>query len=330
MSGIQRLSGSVLARSDCVFKLFNRGLKELLAMEIERLHRHTTYKHRPQRQAPVQAQVTKVSHLMKLIRAGLPWQKIEFFRQAIGESHSSTLKLCLIYHHYDYAWYLLQYHPVTSLQSKACCPLSLLAVRLGDLNLLFILCVFSERLPLIEPWRSLRYIDRRGCDHMELGRTALHIAATVPSPKCVKILLQFSPDLTVKDSTGKTPLQHALTHARENNVTPDYLRCVELLLRAQPTVSLSELQGLSRLRQIAVAHRDNRVSLPAPPRDLKPGPCSLMQMSKLVLRKHIKKHLLVEGDESFLLDRWAQPPRSVLRFVRSTEYLHPVTELNLF
>ncbi|XP_071105004.1 ankyrin repeat domain-containing protein 9-like [Haliotis cracherodii] len=141
-----------------------------------------------------------------------------------------ALRFAVMYSHLDYARHILRTFGEEVLRVSLCCPLLLLSVRLNDEAMLKLLCEESR---LIGGKVNINYVNSRGCDLMENGKTALHTAAELGYVNCTKVLLQHGANPTLKDSTRMTPLEKS---CRKYRATLNNLRCCVELLKCEKQV----------------------------------------------------------------------------------------------
>ena len=84
-------------------------------------------------------------------------------------------------------------------------------------------------------WEKLVQKEDTGVDVLDKnGMTALHVAAQLNKPDCVKTLLAKSADITIKDSEGRTPLHRAAEGSIES---------LNLLITAKAKVNEKDSTG---------------------------------------------------------------------------------------
>lgn len=142
---------------------------------------------------------------------------------------SEALRFAIMYGNSKYCRYILSNFPEEALGVKTCCPLLLLAVRLNNEEIVEMLCSHG---------RSVRmscgryYIDSRGCDMMENGKTALHTAVELGHRGCTKILLRYGANHELVDSDGQTVLERACNRFK-NKPSFALLMCVVDLIECE-------------------------------------------------------------------------------------------------
>ncbi|XP_067655512.1 ankyrin repeat domain-containing protein 9-like [Haliotis asinina] len=141
-----------------------------------------------------------------------------------------ALRFAVMYSHLDYARYIMRTFGEEVMRVSLCCPLLLLTVRLNDEAMLKLLCEESR---LIGAKANINYVNARGCELMENGKTALHTAAELGYVNCTKILLQHGANPNLRDSTLMTPLEKS---CRKYRATLNNLRCCVELLKCERQV----------------------------------------------------------------------------------------------
>ncbi|XP_028677848.1 ankyrin repeat domain-containing protein 9 [Erpetoichthys calabaricus] len=136
--------------------------------------------------------------------------------RALAFSPSEALLYAVVHDHMPYARYLLATYSLRALdvpsRSFCCCPASAaphitVAVRYNRTGILRLIlqtlkgCTAAER---------SAYLNRRGCSHLDNGRTPLHLACDLGRPECVALLLGHTASPYVTDCNGDTPLDSLL------------------------------------------------------------------------------------------------------------------------
>ena len=127
---------------------------------------------------------------------------------------------------------------------------------------------------------------------MEGRRTALHVAAEMSSVTIAVTLLRYGADPTAKDQFGMSPLDRVLHTLPGPHINFNTVRLARELLKCLPV-----LQVRTQRAWVGLAGRNpnwtSRLDLDC--RALYPGPFSLMQMSRIQVRKAIGYPRLPEG-----------------------------------
>ncbi|XP_067847877.1 ankyrin repeat domain-containing protein 9 [Heptranchias perlo] len=155
-------------------------------------------------------------------------------------SPSEALLYALVHDHQQYGQYLLSKHPQAALampsKSFCCCqssaPHIAMAVRYNRVATLGRILKSLRDFP--ESDRS-GYINRRGCVHVESGKTPLHLACELARPECLTLLLGHGSSPYLTDCDGNTPLDTLLAQLCDND--QDTLRkntCLHNLLLFMP------------------------------------------------------------------------------------------------
>ncbi|XP_072138866.1 ankyrin repeat domain-containing protein 9 [Mobula birostris] len=130
-------------------------------------------------------------------------------------SPSEALLYALVHDHQRYGQYLLNQHLRAALavpsDSFCCCrssaPHLAMAVRYNRVATLAHLLKCLRDCPSID--RS-DYINRRGCVHVESGKTPLHVACELARAECLILLLTHGSSPYITDCDGNTPLDTLL------------------------------------------------------------------------------------------------------------------------
>ncbi|XP_039604264.1 ankyrin repeat domain-containing protein 9 [Erpetoichthys calabaricus] len=155
-------------------------------------------------------------------------------------SPSEALLYAVVHDHQAYAQYLLSHYSEKALEMPGericCCPSSAphlaMAVRYDRRDIISLILQVAHRLP------SLRsYMNRRGCFHLEDGKTPLHVACELLRSEAVLLLLGSGASPQAEDHKGMTPLDVILEQLGESkvNVLPKKL-CLDHLLMFMPKV----------------------------------------------------------------------------------------------
>ncbi|XP_075699728.1 ankyrin repeat domain-containing protein 9 [Rhinoderma darwinii] len=166
-------------------------------------------------------------------------------------SPSEALLYALVHDHQPYARYLLSHFPNDALavpsKSFSCCqsgsPHLTMAVRYNRLQIL------QEILRTLRTFPSESrtvYINQRGCQQVEGGKTPIHLACELLRIECLTLLLGHGACPYIMDCSGKTPLDCLLQLIRNS---PQDLRlnrlCLDYVLLYMPGgVPLSTRQRL--------------------------------------------------------------------------------------
>ncbi|XP_007895013.1 ankyrin repeat domain-containing protein 9 [Callorhinchus milii] len=150
-------------------------------------------------------------------------------------SPSEALLYAVVHDHLPYAQYLLSRYPLEALEVPGdrfcCCPSSAphltMAVRYDREDILGLILKIVNRLPGLKS-----YIDRKGCFHVEDGKTPLHLACELTRAETVLMLLGSGASARIADSQGLTPLDIILQQiwVSKTNSEPKKLCANHLLL----------------------------------------------------------------------------------------------------
>ncbi|XP_069806577.1 ankyrin repeat domain-containing protein 9 [Dendropsophus ebraccatus] len=175
-------------------------------------------------------------------------------------SPSEALLYALVHDHLPYASYLLSHFPTDALavpsKSFSCCqsgaPHLNMAVRYNRLQILQEILRTLRTLP--SKSRTL-YINQRGCQRVEGGKTPIHLACELQRVNCLTVLLGHGACPYIKDCEGKIPLDYLLQLIRDS---PQDMRlkrqCLDSVLLYMPGgVPLSTRQ---RLREEGTAWQE--------------------------------------------------------------------------
>ncbi|KAK6191665.1 hypothetical protein SNE40_003293 [Patella caerulea] len=260
---------------------------------------------------------------LSAVRSHLPVEEIELFRigavscdeeyMDITEAEDTlyppleALRFAIMYSHLEYARFLLQNYGAAVLQKNLCCPLLLLAVRLNDEPMVILICQYSAS---ITEKTRINYLDSRGCELMENGKTALHAAAELGLLGCTRILLQHGADHTQKDCDGLTPLHRAL---QKFKASYNVFLCIMELLKCERQIHGDVIPKIQALHEIHHAKHNciqcgNVPSSPQPTSLLKLSRCSILNLLgprislaiplfKSLLPVPVLKYVNFEGDD---------------------------------
>ncbi|XP_063296116.1 ankyrin repeat domain-containing protein 9 [Pelobates fuscus] len=155
-------------------------------------------------------------------------------------SPSEALLYALVHDHQPYARYLLNQYPQDALampsKNFSCCqssaPHLTMAVRYDRLEILRGILHTLRGFPASH--RSA-YINRRGCQRVEGGKTPLHLACELLRAECIVLLLGHGACLWGPDSCGYTPLDILLQLIRRGEQDLGLkLQCLDCLLLYLP------------------------------------------------------------------------------------------------
>ncbi|XP_041069803.1 ankyrin repeat domain-containing protein 9-like [Carcharodon carcharias] len=130
-------------------------------------------------------------------------------------SPSEALLYALVHDHQPYGQYLLSKHPRAALampsKSFCCCqslaPHLAMAVRYNRIVTLGRILKSLRHFPESE---RRQYLNRRGCEHVESGKTPLHLACELARPECLTLLLGHGSSPYIPDCEGNTALDTLL------------------------------------------------------------------------------------------------------------------------
>ncbi|XP_069772558.1 ankyrin repeat domain-containing protein 9 [Narcine bancroftii] len=158
-------------------------------------------------------------------------------------SPSEALLYALVHDHQRYGHYLLRQHPQAALavpsDNFCCCrssaPHLAMAVRYNRVATLGHLLKCLRRCPDID--RS-DYLNRRGCVHVERGKTPLHVACELVRPECLTLLLSHGSSPYITDCEGNTPLDALLLQLGDRRLDPHRVNaCLHSLLLFMPQLT---------------------------------------------------------------------------------------------
>ncbi|MEE6493718.1 hypothetical protein FKM82_016924 [Ascaphus truei] len=131
-------------------------------------------------------------------------------------SPSEALLYALVHDHQPYAHYLLSHFPQEALampsKNFSCCqssapPHLTMAVRYDRVAILRGILTALRGFPA---GSRDGYINRRGCNHVEGGKSAVHLACELQRAQCLMLLLGQRASPYVTDGSGDTPLDSLL------------------------------------------------------------------------------------------------------------------------
>ncbi|KAM8921757.1 ankyrin repeat domain-containing protein 9 [Pelodytes ibericus] len=155
-------------------------------------------------------------------------------------SPSEALLYALVHDHKLYAQYLLSHFPEDALAMPSthfsCCqssaPHLTMAVRYGRVEILKKILQTLRGFPASN---RTGYINRRGCQRVEGGKTPVHLACELQRVECLFLLLGHGACPFTPDSCGNTPLDLLLLLIRDNKQDRRHQRlCLESLLLYLP------------------------------------------------------------------------------------------------
>ncbi|XP_067894398.1 ankyrin repeat domain-containing protein 9 [Heterodontus francisci] len=160
-------------------------------------------------------------------------------------SPSEALLYALVHDHQQYGQYLLSKHPQVALampsKSFCCCqalaPHLAMAVRYNRITTLAQILKSLQHFPEKERWD---YINRKGCVHVESGKTPLHLACELVRPECLTLLLGHGSSPYIPDCNGNTALDTLLKQMCTNELdTHRKNRCLHNLLLFMPELKFN-------------------------------------------------------------------------------------------
>ncbi|XP_055495550.1 ankyrin repeat domain-containing protein 9 isoform X1 [Leucoraja erinacea] len=149
-------------------------------------------------------------------------------------SPSEALLYAVVHNHLPYARYLLSHYADDALQVPGdrfcCCPSSAphlaMAVRYDRKDILGLILKIANQLPGLKS-----YINRKGCFHVEDGKTPLHLACELLRAETVLMLLGSGASPKIVDSKGLTPLDVILEQLQMSKINAESKKlCMEHLL----------------------------------------------------------------------------------------------------
>ncbi|XP_077319829.1 ankyrin repeat domain-containing protein 9 [Lithobates pipiens] len=128
---------------------------------------------------------------------------------------SEALLYALVHDHLAYARYLLSHFPHDALdvpsKSFSCCqsaaPHLSMAVRYDRAQILREILLTLRTFP---PSNRAAYLNRHGCQRVEMGKTPVHLACELQRAECLALLLGHGACPYAKDCSGDTPLDYLL------------------------------------------------------------------------------------------------------------------------
>ncbi|XP_069787112.1 ankyrin repeat domain-containing protein 9 [Narcine bancroftii] len=149
-------------------------------------------------------------------------------------SPSEALLYAVVHNHLPYARYLLSRYADEALdvpgERFCCCPSSAphlaLAVRYDRNDILALILKIAHQVPGFKS-----YINRKGCLHVEDGKTPLHLACELLRADTVLLLLGNGASPKIADSDGLTPLDLILGQLQMSTINVESkTRCIDHLL----------------------------------------------------------------------------------------------------
>ncbi|GCB73785.1 ankyrin repeat domain-containing protein 9-like [Scyliorhinus torazame] len=170
--------------------------------------------------------------------------------RASSYSPSEALLYALVHDHQPYGRYLLSEQPRAALampsKSFCCCqalaPHLAMAVRYNRVATLGRMLKSLRHFPEDE---RRGYLDRRGCVHVESGKTPLHLACELARPECLSLLLGHGSSPYVADCHGNTALDTLLGRLCEESEPEPHRSCLPSLLLFMPELNF-KMQGALR------------------------------------------------------------------------------------
>ncbi len=165
-----------------------------------------------------------------------------------------------------------------ALSPTVCCPLLITSVRLDRPQITELLCKYSRKA------KNLCYVNSKGCKAMEAKRTALHIAAEMSSITNTRILLQYGANFSALDEFKQTPLDRILLKIPPSHLSFNTVQCVILFFRCMRSLDSHTHRAWLRLLQRNTSWKDR---IDPQLQDIKPGPFSLAQQCRVVVRETV-------------------------------------------
>ncbi|XP_068110730.1 ankyrin repeat domain-containing protein 9 [Hyperolius riggenbachi] len=153
---------------------------------------------------------------------------------------SEALLYALVHDHLPYARYLLSHFPNDALavpsKNFSCCqsaaPHLTMAVRYDRAQILREILTTLGTFP---PGNRAAYLNRHGCQQIELGKTPVHLACELQRAECLALLLGHGACPYVTDCSGDTPLDCLLQLIRSSPQDMRFKRlCLDSLLLYMP------------------------------------------------------------------------------------------------
>ncbi|KAK2864099.1 hypothetical protein Q7C36_003253 [Tachysurus vachellii] len=172
-------------------------------------------------------------------------RKLEIFHWEEGSRQltytpSEALLYAIVHDHQAYAQYLLNQFSDDALampgENFRCCTSSAphlsMAIRYNRKDIMALILHVAHRMPTL---RS--YVNRRGCNHLEDGKTPLHLACELSHSETVIMLLGSGASPQAEDQDDMTPLDLILVKLRTSKVNIGAKKlCIERLLMFMPEV----------------------------------------------------------------------------------------------
>uniref|UniRef100_UPI00398F61F6 ankyrin repeat domain-containing protein 9 n=1 Tax=Pristiophorus japonicus TaxID=55135 RepID=UPI00398F61F6 len=165
-------------------------------------------------------------------------------------SPSEALLYALVHDHQQYGQYLLAKHPQAALaapsKSFCCCQASAphlaMAVRY---NRVATLARILSSLRVFPDSERSAYINRRGCVHVESGKTPLHLACELARAECLSLLLAHGSSPYITDCSGNTALDTLLGQLSDSDLDTHRKNiCLHNLLLFMPELKFKMQAGL--------------------------------------------------------------------------------------
>ncbi|XP_072123136.1 ankyrin repeat domain-containing protein 9 [Mobula birostris] len=147
---------------------------------------------------------------------------------------SEALLYAVVHNHLPYAQYLLSRYADEALEMPGdrfcCCPSSAphltMAVRYDRKDILGLILKIASQLPGFKS-----YVNRKGCFHVEDGKTPLHLACELLRAESVLMLLGSGASPKIVDSKGLTPLDVILEQLQVSKINVESKKlCIDHLL----------------------------------------------------------------------------------------------------
>ncbi|MBN3297536.1 ANKR9 protein, partial [Amia calva] len=165
-------------------------------------------------------------------------------------SPSEALLYAVVHDHQAYAQHLLSHYSEAALDmpgERFCCcessaPHLAMAVRYDRRDILVLILQVAHRLPGL---RS--YLNRRGCFHLQDGKTPLHLACELLRSEAVLLLLGSGASPQAEDHKGMTPLDVVLEQLWDSKVNVGAKKlCLDNLLLFMPGMRFKMKGSLER------------------------------------------------------------------------------------
>lgn len=163
---------------------------------------------------------------------------------------SEALLYAIVHDHRAYARYLLNQFSDGALampgENFCCCPSSAphltMAVRYDRKDIMALILQVAHRMPTLNS-----YMNRGGCNHMEDGKTPLHLACELSHSEAVIMLLGNGASPQAEDHNGMTPLDLILKQLLTSKVNTDAKKlCLQSLLMFMPKVRFKMKSSLEK------------------------------------------------------------------------------------